>query len=60
MMMDIVETFNAVLTFNKLLVSQTSSRCNNAFILSSSFNITDDLECKNFEAVLIDTSYYAC
>lgn len=49
MMMDIVETFNAALTFNKLLVSQTSSRCNNAFILSSSFNITDDLKCKNLK-----------
>lgn len=49
MMMDIVETFNTVLTFNKPLVLQTSSRCNKAFILSSSFNVTDDLECKNVQ-----------
>lgn len=54
--MDIVETFNIVLTFNKQLVPQTSSRYNKAFILSSSFNVTDDLECKMFKTVLIDMS----
>lgn len=43
--MDIVETFNVVLTFNKPLVKLYLDVT--AFILSSSFNITDDLECNN-------------